>query len=99
MILNLTFPIDPFNSLVKSGKIGSVIGRILESSKPESIYFTEQDGYRGAIAVVNVNEMSDIPKLAEPWFLALDAECSFRIAMTPEDLQNSGIDSIGDMWS
>jgi hypothetical protein len=99
MIMNLSFPIEPFNEIIRNGKAGEVIGKILDAVKPETIYFTEQDGYRGAVAVVQVNEASDIPRLAEPWFLGLEAECTFRIAMTPEDLQKSGIDKIGKEWA
>jgi len=98
MLMNVTFPHEPFNSAVRDGSIGQTIGKILEAIKPESVYFTEQDGYRGAVLVVDVPEASSIPALAEPWFLSFEADCSFRIAMTPEDLQKSGIDSIGKKW-
>lgn len=98
MILNIKCPAEPFNSLVRQGKAGDVIGRILEQTKPESIYFTEQAGRRGAIAIVDVSDPSQVPVLAEPWFLAFNAECEFRIAMTPDDLAKSGIDSIGNTW-
>ena len=43
-------------------------------------------------------EVCDIPALAEPWFLMLDAECEFRIAMTRADLQKAGLDKLGDKW-
>jgi hypothetical protein len=99
MIMNVTLPLEPFNSLVRSGEIAGVIRKILDAVKPDTIYFTEQDGYRGAIAVVNVAEASDVPRLAEPWFLGLEAECSFRIAMTPEDLGRAGLEKIGKDWA
>jgi len=41
--------------------------RILAEMKPEAAYFTEQNGTRGAILVVNLEEPSQIPKFAEPW--------------------------------
>jgi len=47
---------------------------------------------------VNVNTPSDIPVLAEPWFLNFEADCEFRIAMTPEDLQRAGLDALGKKW-
>lgn len=61
MLLTVDFPIEPFNSLVRSGKVGEMIGKILETIKPEASYFTEQDGKRGALFVVNVNKSSDVP--------------------------------------
>lgn len=54
MLLTVEFPLEPFNSLVRNGKVGEVIGRVLETIKPEMAYFTEQDGKRGGIFVVNI---------------------------------------------
>ena len=44
MLLTVEFPHEPFNVLVRGGKVGEVIERILETIKPEAAYFTEQDG-------------------------------------------------------
>ena len=98
MILDITIPHEPFNSHVRSGKAGEIIGRILESIKPESAYFTEQDGTRGGIFVINVNAPSDVPAFAEPFFLNFQANCKFRIVMTPEDLQMAGLNELGKKW-
>ena len=54
MIMLLQFPIEPFNTLVRHGSIGEKMHRILDAIKPESAYFTERDGHRGAILVVNL---------------------------------------------
>ncbi len=99
MLLTVKFPLEPFNSLVRSGKAGETIGRVLESIKPETAYFTEQDGKRGGIFIVNVQTPSDIPSFAEPFFLGFNANCEFRILMSPEDLQNAGLDEIGKKWA
>ncbi len=97
-LAHINFPHEPFNSYVRDGSAGQKIGRILEETKPESIYFTEEDGTRGATAVYNIDSASDIPSIAEPWFLTFEADCRFRIAMSPEDLQNSGLDELGQKW-
>lgn len=98
MLLNVEFPPEPFNTAVRNGTVGATIGRILEAIKPEATYFTEQNGRRGAFLVVDVARDSQIPALAEPWFLHFNAECKFRIAMTPEDLQQSGLEALGKQW-
>jgi hypothetical protein len=99
MILHVKFPNEPFNTFVKDGSVGKKIQRILEELKPEATYFTGTDGHRGAILIVDVPEASKIPALAEPWFLVFNATCQFHIAMTPEDLGKSGIDTAGKKWS
>ena len=84
---------------MRSGKVGEVIGRILESIKPETAYFTEQNGKRGGIFVINVKTPSDVPLFAEPFFLNFQATCKFRVLMSPEDLQTAGLDDLGKKWS
>ncbi|WP_333600204.1 panthothenate synthetase [Flavobacterium sp.] len=98
MLVNVVLPIEPFNSMVRNGTAGLVIGRIVEEIKPESIYFSEQDGNRGAVLVVEVPNASAIPSIAEPWFLNFEAHCEFRIAMTPDDLQNANLTKIAEKW-
>ena len=99
MLMNVKLPIEPFNSAVRDGTAGKKIQRILEAIKPEAAYFTEQNGHRGAVLIVNVKDPSDIPRLAEPFFLVFKAEVEFRIAMTPEDLSRGNLDALGKEWA
>lgn len=99
MLLTVDFPLEPFNSLVRSGKAGEIIGRILAAINPETAYFTEQDGKRGGIFVVDVLTPSDVPSFAEPFFLNFQANCKFRILMSPEDLQKAGLEDLGKKWA
>jgi len=99
MLLNVQIPHEPFNTLVREGKAGAIIGRILEEIKPEAVYFTEQDGRRGAILIVDVPEPSRVPSLGEPFFLNFNADCRFRIVMSPEDLRRAGLEELGKKWA
>jgi hypothetical protein len=99
MLLTVEIPHEPFNSLVRSGKVGEIIGRILETIKAEAAYFTEQDGMRCGIFLVNVQDSSDVPAFAEPFFLNFRANCKFRIVMSPEDLQKAGLAELGKKWA
>jgi len=98
MILHVKMPNEPFNTFVKDGSAGKKIQRILDHTKPEATYFTETDGHRGAMIVVDIPDASKIPALCEPWFLTFNATCHFQIAMTPEDLGKSGFEAIGKQW-
>jgi len=99
MLLTVEIPHEPFNSLVRSGKAGAITGRILETIKPEAAYFTEQDGTRCGIFVIDVQAPSDVPAFAEPFFLNFQANCKFRILMSPEDLQKAGLEALGKKWA
>ena len=97
-LLTVTMPKEPFNSLVRDGSVGGKLSSILSDLSPEAVYFTEQTGTRGVVLVINVDHMSEIPKFAEPFFLTFNADCEFRIAMTPEDLSRAGLAELGEKW-
>lgn len=99
MLMHVQFPLEPFNTLVRNGTAGEKLQKILESIKPEVAYFSEHHGRRGGTFVINVNDASDVPALAEPWFLTFNAEVEFRIAMTPEDLARAHLDDVGKKWA
>jgi hypothetical protein len=99
MLINVIFPIEPFNSMVRNGTAGDLIGRIIDDIKPESIYFTEQEGCRGAVMVVEIPDASGVPAVAEPWFLNFEAHCEFRIAMTPDDLMRANLSKLAEKWN
>ncbi len=73
--------------------------QILEEIKAEAVYFTEYDGRRGAIMIININDPSEVPKVAEPWFLSFNADVQFHIAMTPEELGRARLEDLGKKWS
>ena len=99
MLLQVSIPHDTFNAAVRDGSVGEKISRILDATKPEAVYFTEQDGQRGAIMVIDLPDPSKIPAYAEPLFLMFEADVEFRIAMTPEDLHRAGIEELGKVWA
>jgi hypothetical protein len=98
MLMQIKMPLEPFNAAVREGTIGKKMQRIMEAMKPEAAYFSEQDGHRGGVLVVDVKDPSDVPRLAEPWFLTFNASVEFRVAMTPEDLGRAGLEELGKTW-
>ena len=99
MLLNVILPHEPFNTAVRNGSAGKTLNRILEQAKPDAVYFTEYDGRRGAIMIVDVADPSKVPALAEPWFLSFNADVEFHIVMSPDDLGRAGLDAIGKKWA
>ena len=99
VILHVKMPHETFNAAVRDGSAGTKLKRILEETKAEAVYFTEYDGRRGAIVIVNLEDASKIPSLAEPWFLAFDADVEFHVAMTPQDLEQAGLEVLGKKWA
>jgi hypothetical protein len=98
-LLTIQYPLEPFNQYVREGTVGQIIQEILEETKPEAVYFAENHGARSAVMVIDVASAAQIPVFAEPWFLKFNASCEFRVAMTPEDLQNADLGALGQKWS
>ena len=98
MMMLVNCPIEPFNTKVRNGTAGATMKKILDDIKPEAAYFGERDGKRGGILIVEVSKPSDVPRLAEPWFLNFHAEVEFRVVMTPEDLAHADLDGLGKKW-
>jgi hypothetical protein len=99
MMMRVQCPIEPFNTLVKNGTAGSKMKKILDDIKPEHAFFGSEGGKRGGVLIVNVDGPSDVPRLAEPWFLTFNADVSFTICMSPEDLGRADLDALGKKWA
>ena len=99
MLLHVKIPHKEFNAEVKKGSVAKKIKRILEQTKPEAVYFTEYNGQRGAIMIVNLADPSKIPSFAEPWFLAFNADVEFHVVMSPDELGQAGLDDLGKVWA
>ena len=84
--------VEAANALARQGKLGSTIQSILEELKPEAAYFVADEGMRTAYLIVDLQDASQIPALAEPWFLAFNASIEAQPAMVAEDLAKAGPD-------
>ena len=62
----------------------------LDELKPEAAYFAEYDGQRAAFLFIHLDDASEIPAVAEPWFLAFNAVVEFQPAMSADDLFKAG---------
>ena len=88
-LIKVAIPTMEGNAAVVDGSLGSTIGSILADLKPETVYFADENGARTAFIFVNVENSSQIPAMAEPWFLAFNAKVEFHPAMNLEDLKNA----------
>ncbi len=93
MMMTVSLPTEKTNAGIRDGKLMAAIQKMLTDLKPEAAYFTADDkGRRSGIVVFEMTHSSEIPKLAEPWFLGFNAEVSIRPVMNPQDLAAAGPD-------
>ena len=89
-LMKVSLPVLEGNAAIADGSLASTIGSILADLKPEAVYFSEENGARTAFLFINMESSSQLPAIAEPWFLAFNAKVEVRPAMTLEDLKNAG---------
>jgi hypothetical protein len=89
-LLKVNIPVESGNAAAKAGKLGTTIQSILSELKPEAAYFTDSDGQRTGFIVFEMQDASQIPAIAEPWFLAFNASIELHPVMLPADLAKAG---------
>lgn len=88
-LLKVSIPVETGNAAIADGTLPRTIESILNEFKPEAAYFAEENGKRTGFIVVDLKDPSQIPAVAEPWFLAFNAQVEFHPAMNLEDLKKS----------
>lgn len=85
-LLKVSFPVAAGNAALADPQFGEKMQRLLAEIKAEATYFTSINGQRGAYIVVNMEDASEIPGIAEPFFLWLKADLEFIPVMLPAEL-------------
>jgi hypothetical protein len=88
-LVKVNIPVEAGNAAAKAGTLGSTIQSILADLKPEAVYFTDDHGQRTGFLFLDMQAASQIPAMAEPWFLAFNASIEIHPVMVPEDLMKA----------
>jgi len=75
------------NAAVNDGSLATIMQTTLEALKPEAAYFCAEDGRRTALIVFDLKNTSDIPSIAEPLFMGMNAKVDFTPCMNADDLR------------
>ena len=87
--MKVSFPVESGNAAARKDGFKS-IQSILQKQNPEAVYFLAENGRRTGLLILNLEDASQIPEYAEPWFLAFNADIHLSPVMVPSDLQKAG---------
>ena len=86
-LLKVTMPVEPANKAIKDGSLPKIVQSLTESLRPEAAYFYAEGGKRTALMVFDLKDPSQIPSVAEPLFMQLNAGVELFPVMNTEDLK------------
>jgi hypothetical protein len=84
-ILKATLPIDSGNDFVRDPQMGAIMEKVMGDIRPEAAYFAVEMGQRTVYFIVSVEKSSEITCLAEPLWLAFNADVEMIPVMNQED--------------
>jgi hypothetical protein len=87
MMLKATIPVEAGNKAIKDGSLARTMQSVTERLKPEAAYFLAEDGKRTALFFFNMQDVSQIPSIAEPLFMGMNASLTIVPVMNADDLQ------------
>jgi hypothetical protein len=87
MMLKARLDTDAANASIKSGTMPDAIKSAIDRLHPEAAYFMPEAGHRTCFLVFDMEDQSQIPSIAEPFFEELKAEIEIEPVMNLDDLQ------------
>jgi hypothetical protein len=89
MMMTVSMPVEAGNAAIANGTLGSTMQRILGEMKAEAAYFATHGGERTGYIFFDMTDSSQLPAVAEPFFLAFNARIDVQPAMNAQDLAAS----------
>ncbi|MDD4974560.1 MAG: hypothetical protein PHY93_09440 [Bacteriovorax sp.] len=91
MMMKVSIPVKYGNKALSEGSLPQTVMGFVEKYMPESSYFVTEGGERTAIFFFEAKDTADIPSIAEPFFMNLNASVTITPAMNLDDMR-SGIE-------
>ncbi|MET9696126.1 hypothetical protein ABZY31_04280 [Streptomyces sp. NPDC006529] len=86
VMLRAHFDTAAANEGIQNGTMSEMVGRLMETLKPESAYFGLSEGVRSCWIVFDMQDSAQLPPLAEDLFVQVNAEIEIFPVMNQDDL-------------
>ena len=88
-MLKITVPVEAGNKAIQEGSLQKTMTEAAERLRPEAAYFFADKGIRTALYIIDMKDPSDIPVIAEPFFIGFNAAVEFTPVMNADDLKKA----------
>ncbi len=88
-LIRMHFPADTGNELVRDPNFPKKLEGVLNTIKPEAVYFTPLDGDRGVYMVVNIASADMVAGVSEPLWQMFRGKLELTPVMVLEDLKKA----------
>jgi len=85
-LLKATLDTERASATIKDGSLGRRMESIMAALKPEAAYFAAIDGQRTPLLIIDIQDVSEIPSIAERFWLNFGGKVDLYPVMTGEDL-------------
>ena len=86
MLMRVQMDVEAANQAIRDGSWAQTMENVMRDLQPEAAYFTAQDGKRTGFIVFDLKDPSDIPVIAEPFFMGVKASIDLAPVMTVDDV-------------
>ena len=87
MMMKVSIPTEYGNKCVSEGYLTQTVMKFVETYRPESSYFLPEGGLRTAIFFFDAKDATEIPLIAEPFFMNLHADITITPVMNLDDMR------------
>jgi hypothetical protein len=86
-LLRVNLDVTASNKAITDGSLPKIMKSTIEKLHPEASYFFTDNGCRSCFMIFDLKDPSEIPVIAEPFFMNLNAKVEFVPVMNAEDLE------------
>lgn len=86
MMLRFELGLEATNEAIRSGAMEGINKTLAEATRPEAAYFCTENGKRTGYLFSDLQDLAQIPVIAEPLFQQLGARVEFIPVMNSDDL-------------
>ena len=88
-MVKAAIPTEAGNALVRDPNMQSSMESVMGDIRPETTYFTIDNGKRTVYFIVNIDTAEDMPRIAEPLWLSWGADVTVLPVFVPEEMEGT----------